>query len=93
MATILWNRCSRLLSGTFYNPFVGIEYRFLNKVNIVFAYGVDPITFDRDYSGRQTGRWDFRQAYMWENEDATIVDAENALNDVQAFTLRATFRF
>ena len=80
-------------SDTFYNPFVGFEYRFLKKVNIVFAYGVDPVTFDRVYSGRQTGRWDFRQRYMWENEDATMVDAENALNDVQAFTLRATFRF
>ena len=81
------------LSDTFYNPFIGFEYRFLNKVNLVFAYGYDPVTYDRDYAGRQTGRWDFRQAYMWENEDATIVDAENALNDLQAFTLRATFRF
>jgi hypothetical protein len=80
-------------SDTFYNPFIGIEYRFLDKVNVVFAYGVDPVSFGRDYGGRQTGRWNFRQAYMWENPDATIVDAENALNDVQAFTLRATFRF
>ena len=81
------------LSDTFYNPFVGFEYRFLNKVNLVFAYGMDPVTYDRIYTGRQTGRWNFRQEYMWDNEDATIIDAEKALNDIQAFTLRATFRF
>ena len=81
------------LSDTFYNPFVGFEYRFLKKVNVVFAYGYDPVNFGIDYSGRQTGRWDFRQRYMWENEDATVVDAERALDDLQTFTLRATFRF
>ncbi len=81
------------LSDTFYNPFIGFEYRFMSKVNIVFAYGIDPVDFGIDYSGRQTGRWDFRQRYMWENAGANLIDAENALNDVQAFTLRATFRF
>ena len=80
-------------SKTFYNPFVGFRYDFLQKVKLVFAYGIDPIAFDRDYDGRHTGRWDFRQAWLWENENATIFDAEDALNDVSAFTLRATFRF
>jgi hypothetical protein len=80
-------------SKTFYNPFAGIEYKFLGKVDLVFAYGIDPVNYSIDYSGRQTGRWDYRQSYMWENEDATVIDAEESLNDVSAFTLRATFRF
>ena len=80
-------------SKTFYNPFAGLEYRFLQRASVVFAYGVDPVSYDVDYSGRQTGRWNYRQAYTWDNEDATMIDAEDALNDVMAFTLRATFRF
>ena len=80
-------------SKTFYNPFVGIEYNFIKRVKIVFAYGIDPVSYDRSYDGRQTGRWDYRQEYMWEHEDATIIDAEESLNDVMAFTFRATFRF
>jgi hypothetical protein len=81
------------ISKTYYNPFVGIQYDFLKKVRLVFAYGVDPVAYDRDYAGRQTGRWDFRQEYMWEHEGATVIDAEEALNDVMAITFRATFRF
>jgi hypothetical protein len=80
-------------SKTFYNPFVGIEYNFIKRVKIIFAYGIDPVSFRRDYDGRQTGRWNYRQAYMWDNEDATVIDAEESLNDVMAFTFRATFRF
>ena len=81
------------LSKTFFNPFAGVEYRYFDKVDIVFAYGIDPVDFSIDYSGRQIGRWNFRQQYMWENEGSTLVDAESALDDVMAFTLRATFRF
>jgi hypothetical protein len=81
------------INKTFFNPFAGVEYRFLDKVDVVFAYGLDPADFSIDYDGRQIGRWDFRQRYMWENEGASLVDAESALNDIMAFTLRATFRF
>jgi hypothetical protein len=80
-------------SKTFYNPFIGLEYDFIKRAKLVFAYGIDPVAFERDYDGRQTGRWDFRQQYMWEHEDANVIDAEEALNDVMAFTFRATFRF
>jgi hypothetical protein len=88
-ASASWEETSK----TFYNPFVGFRYDFMRKVRLVFAYGIDPVAFDRDYEGRQTGRWDYRRAYLWDNENATILDAEDALNDVTAFTFRATFRF
>jgi hypothetical protein len=78
---------------TYTSPFIGIEYRFLNRVNIVFAYGVDPLDFAIDYDGRHVGRWKFRQEYMWNNENATIFDSEQALQDQKVITLRATFSF
>ncbi len=47
-------------------PFVGIRYRPAKKVDVVLAYGVDPLDFDIDYRGRHTGRHSFRQEYLWQ---------------------------
>lgn len=80
-------------SETFTAPFVGFEYAFLQRADLVLAYGVDPLDFRIDYDGRHIGRWNFRNEYMWENEGATMIDAEKALADRQVITLRATFRF
>ena len=47
-------------------PFVGIRYKPTKKVDLVLAYGVDPLAFDIDYAGRHTGRYNFRREYLWE---------------------------
>ncbi len=52
-------------SKSFIAPFVGIRYKPAKKVDLVLAYGVDPLNFNIDYEGRHTGRYNFRQEYFW----------------------------
>jgi hypothetical protein len=80
-------------SGTFWNHWLGLEYAPLPTLNVTVAYGVDPLDFGIDYSGRQIGRWRFRQEYMFDNPGSTEVDAESALEDVRAIGIRAQMRF
>ncbi|UCF07038.1 MAG: glycogen-binding domain-containing protein [bacterium] len=47
-------------------PFVGIEYTPTKKVDLVLAFGLDPLDFGIDYEGRHTGRYNFRQEYLRE---------------------------
>lgn len=81
------------VAKTFIAPFIGLEYRLLERASVVLAYGFDPVDFTVDYDGRQTGRWNIRNEYAWENPDAGILDAEQALQDARVITLRAVFRF
>jgi len=81
------------LSGTFWSPWIGIEYAPLPTLDLTIAYGIDPLDFGIDYSGRMIGRWRFRQEYMIDHPGATDVDAEKALEDVRAFGIRAQMRF
>ena len=60
---------------------------------MTFAFGVDPLDFGIDYEGRHIGRWRHRQQYMYENPEATVFDAEKALDKMRAFSVRANFRF
>jgi hypothetical protein len=53
-------------SKSYTAPFVGIRYRPAKKVDLVLAYGVDPLDFDIDYNGRRTGRYNHRQEYFWQ---------------------------
>ena len=48
-------------------PFVGVRYQPTQKVDVVLAYGVDPLDFNIDYAGRHTGRDNFRREYLWEH--------------------------
>jgi hypothetical protein len=47
-------------------PFAGIEYTPTRKVDLVLAFGLDPLDFGIDYEGRHTGRYNFRQQYLRE---------------------------
>ncbi len=58
-------------SENFTAPFAGIRYKPTRKVDLVLAYGVDPLNFDIDYAGRHTGRYDFRQDHIISLPDST----------------------
>lgn len=77
----------------FWAPYVGLRYRPLPRVEVVAAYGVDPLRFDIDYEGRHVGRWWFRQQYLFDHAGANPLDAEQALEDQRVFGLRAQFIF
>ena len=65
----------------------------IRTMQLVLAYGVDPVNFMIDYDGRQVGRWLYRQQYLFDNPDASLQDAESFLADARVFTLRAQVRF
>ncbi len=74
-------------------PFVGMRYSPIRQLLVVLAYGVDPLDYSIDYNGRQTGRYLFRQQYLWDNPDATVQDAERHLAKARVITLRAQLTF
>jgi len=77
----------------YFNPFVGLRYRPIRKLDLILGYGVDPVNFSIDYDGRQTGRWLYREQYMYDHPDADVMDAETHLAKARVFTLRAQFLF
>jgi hypothetical protein len=79
--------------NTFTNPWVGLAYKPMRKVSVVLAYGVDPLNFDIDYEGREIGRYNYRQQYLWENANASLIGAEQSLSDKRMVCLRAMFNF
>ena len=77
----------------FFNPFVGMRYTPIRQLQLVLAYGVDPLDYSIDYGGRQIGRWMYRQNYLWDHPDATNLDAENALKNARVITMRIQMTF
>lgn len=75
------------------NPFFGVRYHPIRPMELVLAYGVDPIDFSIDYAGREIGRWWYRQRFLFDHPDATTQDAEAFLADARVFTLRAQVTF
>ncbi|MFO7914073.1 MAG: glycogen-binding domain-containing protein [Candidatus Krumholzibacteriales bacterium] len=80
-------------SGTFTSPFAGFSYTPAARVSVLLAYGLDPLDFSIDYDGRRIGRYLFRNEYLYQNPGTTMMDAEEALADLQVITLRAVFNF
>ncbi len=81
------------MSTDYVNPFIGLRYVPIRRMQVVVAYGVDPVDFSIDYDGRQLGRWWYRQNYLFDHPDASILDAENFLKNARVLTLRAQLQF
>ena len=76
-----------------FQPWIGLQFLPHPRLEVTFAYGVDPLDFGIDYDGRDIGRWRWRRNYLYENPEATELDAENALADARALGIRANMRF
>jgi len=74
-------------------PFIGFRYQPIRPMELVLAYGVDPIDYSIEYAGREVGRWWYRQRYLFDHPDASQQDAEAFLADARVITLRAQVRF
>ena len=75
------------------NPFVGFRYTPIRNLLLVLAYGVDPVDYSIDYEGREIGRWMYRQNFLFDHPDASVLDAENNLKSARVVTLRAQLTF
>ncbi len=74
-------------------PYAGVRYLPHPRLDVVAAWGVDPLSFGIDYHGRHIGRWMWRQQYMDDNPGATVYEADRAMEDVRAIGVRANFIF
>ena len=79
--------------GTVWSPYVGLRYAPHPKLDVVMAWGVDPLSFGIDYQGRNIGRWMWRRQYMDDNPGASEFEADRAMEDIRAIGLRANFIF
>lgn len=77
----------------FFAPFVGIRYTPIRKLDLVAAWGIDPVDYSVAYGGRQLGRWWYRQNWLFENPTGTALDAEDQLAKARVITLRAQLQF
>lgn len=77
----------------YFAPFVGLRHTPIRNLELVAAWGVDPVDYSIAYDGRQTGRWWYRQNWLFENPDATALDAEDQLAKARVVTLRAQLQF
>jgi hypothetical protein len=68
-------------------PFIGVRYKPTKKVDLVLAYGVDPLSFDIDYAGRHTGRYDFRRDYLWGLGATSLSNYSGYMLDRPRYTL------
>ncbi len=99
IADLRWIRYHHEMAGQddqdrdFFAPFVGIRYTPIRKLDLVAAWGVDPVDYSVAYGGRQLGRWWYRQRWLFDNPDATPLDAENQLAKARVITLRAQLQF
>lgn len=75
------------------NPFIGMRYTPTRTLELVLAYGIDPLDYSIDYQGRQLGRWMARENYRFDHPGATNLDAEDYLKNARFITLRAQLRF
>jgi hypothetical protein len=99
IADLRWIRYHREQDGSadqdrdFFAPFLGVRYTPVRRLDLVAGWGVDPVDFSIAYDGRQTGRWWYRQRWLFENPTATALDAEDQLAKARVFTLRAQMQF
>ena len=79
--------------ATVWSPYAGVRYLPHPKLDVVLAWGVDPLSFGIDYEGRHIGRWMWRQQYMYDNPGVNEFQADRAMEDIRAIGLRANFIF
>lgn len=90
------------LDRDFFTPFFGVRYAPVRRLDLVAAWGVDPVDLSIAYDGRQTGRWWYRQRWLFEQQmntfnygtpAPTYLDAEDHLAKARVITLRAQLQF
>jgi thiol-disulfide isomerase/thioredoxin len=78
----------------FFAPYIAFAYRPRENIELKLSYGVDPLNYDVVVAeGRGNGRERWRREYMWENSDASVLDAEKALEDTRQVSLVALITF
>jgi hypothetical protein len=78
---------------SYFNPFLGFRYTPIRQLQLVLAYGIDPLDYSIDYEGRHLGRWMHRMHYLFDHPGKTVLDAENFLENARVVTLRAQMTF
>jgi hypothetical protein len=79
---------------SFFNPHVALVWSPIPRVEIRLGYGVNPIYYrDQAVEGREIGRDRWMSSYMWLDPGNSLMDAEEALEDVDIISLMGVIAF
>ncbi|MFZ1947722.1 MAG: hypothetical protein WAW06_09250 [bacterium] len=79
---------------SFFNPHLALVWSPIPKVEIRLGYGLSPLYYrDTPVEGREIGRERYMASYLWLDPAASLLDAEEALEDLKMVSLMGVIAF
>jgi hypothetical protein len=79
---------------SFFNPHLALVWSPIPKVEIRLGYGLNPLYYrDTPVEGREVGRDRYMASYLWLDPSASLLDAEQALEDLKMVSLMGVIAF
>ncbi len=89
-----WEEDGSIESKTYFNPHLALVWSPIPKVEIRLGYGVNPLYYkDQPVEGREIGRERWMTSYLWLNPTTGLMDAEEALDDIDMISLMGVIAF
>jgi hypothetical protein len=89
-----WDESGKAKDRAFFDPHFALVWSPIPKVEIRLGYGVNPIYYrDQPVEGREIGRERWMTSYLWLNATTSLLDAEEALDDLDMISLMGVIAF
>lgn len=89
-----WEENGGTEDETYFNLHCAVVWSPIPRVEIRLGYGVNPLYYrDQPVEGREIGRERWMTSYLWLNPTTSLMDAEEALNDIDMISLMGVIAF
>jgi hypothetical protein len=89
-----WTDDGKAMSENFLNPHAALVWSPMPNVEIRLGWGVNPLYYvDTPIEGREIGRERWRTSYLWVNPHASLVTAEEEMENVRMVSLMGVISF
>jgi hypothetical protein len=89
-----WSDGGDARDESFFNPHLALVWSPVSRVEIRLGYGVSPIYYiDQAVEGREIGRERWMTSYLWLDAGNSLIDAEEALEDIDMISLMGVIAF
>jgi len=89
-----WEEDGESRDESFFNPHLALVWSPIPRVEIRLGYGVNPLYYrDQPVEGREIGRERWIASYLWLNATTDLMDAEEALDNVDMISLMGVIAF
>lgn len=79
---------------SFFSPYAALVYSPRKNIEVRLGYGVNPESYvDTPVEGRGNGRERWLSGYLWDHGGASLVNAEEALEDAKTIGIMAVIAF